>query len=592
MIFNFYFLFLCLLVIQINSVYSSTQITEISFIEPEFIEIYSNQSLNLNNTKIYDENSGYNSLKLIQNKTSPFYLIVGTDFNKDNLYNISKFNCSIYTTGSTSPGKYGLKDKGENIKIEIPSNINLSLNLTYNNSILWDFNKNESLNKNLNSNNYFKSKFSFCLAPINTTNYSYLIDLNSSINENLKENETLTTPITLENSSLNNFSNCHLDFKIDMENKIFTNKIQFKFKTNIDTYQIDYWIEDYSGNLIQTKRSTTNSNLKSFTPKAQTQVYLIKASIIQSNFCSKEDSQLVVFYSKSNSNLKENIQNLQNSRDIKNTQNAPYIKILNEEDILNHKTNYLEFELFRGNSKKQIFIISQDKNKLAEIKLDKYSKLKEKIRILPFNLSSQISFQGLDLDYNIKLYPPEFNFINSSSNIEKTSLKPSFKLNINASNLNTLEFLINNSFRNISGECYITFIKTKISNTININNKENLIFKPIINISKLLNKEKLNSYPLKLTCKYKKFEQFSINYEHLEFNYEIPASNFNLNPKNINTNTNTIFTIETLNNKTNPTKSLNLNSNFMSKNQKIKSISFFPVFFATVLLLSIFIIKR
>lgn len=114
--------FLILLILPINSVYSITQITEISFIEPEFIEIYSNESLNMSNIKVFDENSGFNKLELIQKKSSPFYLIIGSDFlknlennnndtNNKSYLNFSKLNCSVYITSSTSPGKYGLKDK-------------------------------------------------------------------------------------------------------------------------------------------------------------------------------------------------------------------------------------------------------------------------------------------------------------------------------------------------------------------------------------------------------------------------------------------------------------------------------------------------
>lgn len=176
-----------------------------------------------------------------------------------------------------------------------------------------------------------------------------------------------------------------MDFNIDIEDKVFTNKIQFKFNTNKNNYEIEYWIEDYSKNLIQSKRTTSNTNLKSFTPKAQTQLYLIKAKLI-SNSCSKEDSKLAIFYFNSNQNLNENLEN----SIIKS--NQAYINILNENDLLNHKTNYIEYEIYRADSKKQILVLSQDKNKLNEIYLDKYSKLRGKTLILPYNSSSKISF--------------------------------------------------------------------------------------------------------------------------------------------------------------------------------------------------------
>ena len=44
-----------------------------------------------------------------------------------------------------------------------------------------------------------------------------------------------------------------------------------------DNYSISYWIENYGGETVRSKRETTNTNTKSYTPRDFTQIYRIKA---------------------------------------------------------------------------------------------------------------------------------------------------------------------------------------------------------------------------------------------------------------------------------------------------------------------------
>jgi len=79
-------IYLFVLILSINNLFSSTYISEIDFQDNEFVEIYSTNILNLTNKLIHDDKGiDYaNTLELIQKKDSPFYLITGSNFIENN----------------------------------------------------------------------------------------------------------------------------------------------------------------------------------------------------------------------------------------------------------------------------------------------------------------------------------------------------------------------------------------------------------------------------------------------------------------------------------------------------------------------------
>ncbi len=74
-----------------SSVHSFVYINEIKFKGDEFVEIYSNETLNLTEMKVYDDNgiSKFNTLSLLKSFQSNYTLIIGKDFKNNESNNIS-----------------------------------------------------------------------------------------------------------------------------------------------------------------------------------------------------------------------------------------------------------------------------------------------------------------------------------------------------------------------------------------------------------------------------------------------------------------------------------------------------------------------
>ena len=284
-----------------SSVYSFIYINEIKFKGDEFVEIYSNETLNLTRMKVYDEgNSDSNELSLLKNFSSNYTLIIGKNFNKNN--NIRSLNCIIYITNRDLVSNRGLSNKGENLIIQINNKTNISWTKDKDYDYLED---GETLNFNYEDENYYVSNSTPCLPNLE------LEQMQNHSNNSLNETEQLQIPHNNSNTSQNqseNSTSCNsYTFEIILipDENIFESKIQYKFETNAEeNYSISYWIENYGGELVRSKRETANTNVKSYTPRDFTQVYRIKA-YLEYRGCKIEDERVVSFYSDNEEDIEE-----------------------------------------------------------------------------------------------------------------------------------------------------------------------------------------------------------------------------------------------------------------------------------------------
>ena len=75
---------------------------------------------------------------------------------------------------------------------------------------------------------------------------------------------------------------CNVSFGIDIDKSLFENKETLKFKHNLhgaENYTIEYWIEDAYSDILRSRKNTTNTNKKSFTPniKEKEKAFFLKA---------------------------------------------------------------------------------------------------------------------------------------------------------------------------------------------------------------------------------------------------------------------------------------------------------------------------
>ena len=207
-----------LILLQIS--FSAVFISEINFIDEEFVEIYSDEILYFNNSKIIDEGLKINSLSKIKNSSSNYSLIIGSSFS--NKYNLSNLNCSIYQTDKSQVSNGGLKSNGESFTIII----NSSLNLSWIKDDSYEFLINDTLNYNTNLSKYQVSNRSICLEnilPIEKINLS--INSTNSTTNNMSNPSLPQNPNEQEPQILESYFNIlnEDDLKIDK-----TDEIQFE----------------------------------------------------------------------------------------------------------------------------------------------------------------------------------------------------------------------------------------------------------------------------------------------------------------------------------------------------------------------------
>ena len=167
---------------------------------------------------------------------------------------------------------------------------------------------------------------------------------------------------------------------------------------------------------------------------------------------------------------------------------------------------------------------------------------------------------------------------------------------------------VDTNILDLDAQCYTYFIKTRVSEILNLTsfaNLSNLNLK--INYSKLKEKEDLENYSLQLTCKYKKMGLKTYNYKHFIFNFTIleeikNSKNANLNffqttfNQKINDEIYSHFSLNkvletsgfaALNKEIKDMENIQNSQSYISKNSFIKENSYFLVFIASVLLLII-----
>jgi hypothetical protein len=110
-------------------------------------------------------------------------------------------------------------------------------------------------------------------------------NINETHNETeLNQTENQTENSTSENETLSD-STCDASISIWTDKTSYQNKEQIKIKHILanepDLYSIDYWIEDLFGEIVKSKRNTTNTNQKSYTPSidAKEKILVIKSRL-------------------------------------------------------------------------------------------------------------------------------------------------------------------------------------------------------------------------------------------------------------------------------------------------------------------------
>lgn len=471
----FIFFFSFLLFLFNLSLGFSLYISEIKFNEEEYIEIYSNKFLDLNDAFIYDDNlyEKYNTVSLIKNKSnSNFTLIVGSNFLQK--YDINNLNCSVYLTSSTQVSKGGLKNNGERVLIEYDNNNSFFL-YEHNNSFI--FNSNESLHfyKNgsfiiqNNSPCSFNNIYDFSNESNNTNNIFNNTSNSSYFNNNISSiNDT-------QNFSLNNQSEnkdtffCDFDFDIILNKEIFNESIDFSFISNLSSgFIIEYYIEDYFGNIVKNKFNSSSKNKKIFTPKKKTpEIYFIKANIYFNNCSIKTISDFVFYYPTyiNQSALNESLSCVVDSSYNIETYDDNFItniEILNKDELLNYNTNILNYKISRGSTRFRVVKFFLNNEEIFSI-TPPIRNIVEGSLFLNINFSKDntILIKGLDMEKEIFIKKKEKIIEDKNSFISSTSYGYSSSNNHHDDNVNINN--LNNITNNNINESYNDF-------SLNLNN--------------------------------------------------------------------------------------------------------------------------
>ena len=304
---------------------------------------------------------------------SNFALIVEEGFD------YSDVNCSVYSAGATIGNN--LNNDNDSILIQDGYNNTLA-NISYNVLDHPDFQPGKSI--------HFSNGSSF-VGPRSPCGLSSFI--NTSETKNLTINDTAgTTNITNFTSSTNESQN-NCDFALNIESPTFVEDEAIVYDFSIvpkkpSRYTIEYWIEDYFGNIVKDKFITENTNKKRYTPSIQEQyaVYEINA-ILSTDDCNESD-------------ISNNII----------TQKVSYINELIGQDEKDSETSGKNTAT-KEKSSMDIIHVYQAKNiKFGEI-------LKVKMDIENDDESSSMSLLVRDKDGKVVSEEYQFNFFRDSSAI-------------------------------------------------------------------------------------------------------------------------------------------------------------------------------
>jgi hypothetical protein len=465
-------------------------ISEINFIGDEFIELYSDSLLNFKNSIIIDESGKNNSLELVKVvNNSHFYLVVGENFLKSN--SIDDLNCSVYVSSGTQVSHGGLKSSGESFSIG-----NFSFNLS--NDVDYNFENDESLNF-INGSEY--------VLPVSVCDF---------------ESFTLKPEIPDENLSMN-VSCGDYSFDLILKKEIVLDKVEFKFTTNYSSgdYLVNYWVEDYSGDVVKGIRNSTNLNWKSYSPKGSTQILRIFGEFLFGG-CELGVSDYVYFYSDYVESKSSSSSSKSKSSDIKvqgisdfndDLPSEPYVKLLNINSILNLSSEFLEYEIYRGESRKSVINFYLNSRNILKLRLDEFENVSGRV-FIDVSRFDYLRVAGLD-------HSEKFNFSNlignndskSDKNIKMSKISKQFFTISEIEQIdNKINFDISSNIIDLENICYVSRVRTVVSDSIT-NTTGNLSLK-LFKLDKLSEGD-----DLKLLCKYRKSGLKSWKYESVEFSY-------------------------------------------------------------------------
>jgi hypothetical protein len=487
---------LSLLIILLCSVtlhHSQIYISEINFIDDEYLEIYSDEKIDFSNFTIHDDNglSKNNTLTLIQNSSSNVYLFAGSSFINSN--NLSNFNCTIYQTSGSQLSNGGLKQDGENIFL-----IDKTTNFFWNKTETLLFEQNQSLH--FDNDTPFISSQSICSLSIP------LVNQDNSTYPSTPQNNTNNTN---SSNSTSQTSMCNNTFSISIQPREITQKIEFDFHVNtLNNISIEYWVENYEQEILKNNLETQNTNTKSYTP-THTNPIVIQA-ILKQNNCTYSANKETFFYKY----IEDDEEIVSADEEIQEL--ISYVTLLTRQE----QNGFLElsFELYRGDTAKRTFYITNNNKQQHSIEIpNKYTKIKSKLRINLDNGENKILFSGIDILHELE------HFYEHEENQPLEDILNNDLPDIQFFAITQLGEDISKSFmtlKEIQIICNMYQKNTKVSNEVSkIFESGFYTINHIINTSKLRVEENQSNIELKQTCKYKSPNLKSYKYETSYFNY-------------------------------------------------------------------------
>jgi len=369
----------------------------------EFVEIKGTNNLS---GFVFGDLSGNDTLELLAWKDSNYSLIVEEGFDYSGL------DCSVYSAGASIGNN--LNNQEEQIFL-------------YRNSLLEDtvFYDNSLGNGNGHTLEYFNNSWQESLVlggtpcmpnsiiPIifvnqtinhtvnNSANYSVNQSTNFTFNQSLNQTTNLTVPEinTTSNDSQNlsgqNF--CNVSIGVETQKTFFENKEKIEFFNTLTIkefdFEIEYWIEDSQGDIVKSKRTTTNTNKKSYTPsiKQKEQALVIKNRIVFvdcENLNNRTSSEKVVVVSnpdfEEECNCDETLECEESEKEtqhISEKEKASIRSFYTRNKIIGEEINL--YSGIEGNGFYELYLYSLHELNSSEFELEKSSTAKFSVPVVP-----------------------------------------------------------------------------------------------------------------------------------------------------------------------------------------------------------------
>ena len=274
------------------------------------------------------------------------------------------------------------------------------------------------------------------------------------------------------------------------------------------------------------------------------------------------------------------------------------ITITNEDELLNDDEYDLEYNIYRGDTRKSAVYFYVNDDKIYSLRLSKYGITSGKINIKDYLKlgENEIVITGLDEEEKISFMVNDEVYI---ENKEKKSFIGDKNFYISDFYLEKplIFFDLNSDLKDYNTSCYVSLSNTIVSNElIFFLDDKRYELNLSMNNSKLIEKGFEENEKLKLICKYKRSTYFK--YASLEFDYEIIKNEknnqldsqkivlnyYNRNPSNFNLSEE----VDKIKLESNLSLNENKNLEIKSSNIKVKEKSF--ILFGVVLILLIVIL--